>query len=161
MSNETTPPSDDSGVNEEMGINLQPNGIDGWLLLPAIAFVIGPIMGVLKIYGSISAFVGVAPAIPKNIFFLVLVAIAIDVVMTIAVIIVAILFFKKLSIAVPACIGLQVASVIVRVISACLNTMLEDSVGEDVLEVVGQSIVAFIWILYFQKSRRVANTFIN
>ena len=135
-------------------------GIKGWLLLPAIGFILGPIVGAISLINAL----GVYPAVVKTkyagVFTLELLVIA---GLLVFMIYVAILFFKKNRSAPSTIITLMV----VNLVSALLLLVIELNAGADAFaaqsgkQVIRSIISAAIWIPYFRMSKRVKATFVN
>jgi len=136
----------------------QPNGIAGWLLLPAIGLVYAPFKTTALLFMGINMIQNFAPELSSDprLWLVCL----IDVVMIIACVFVAILFFNKRRITVRAIIALMGSSIVASIIQALLNTaMFGEGDMETVESVLHSCVYASIWIPYFLKSNRVKNTF--
>ena len=76
--------------------------------------------------------------------------------------VVAVLFFRKRRVAVPAVIGLMVASVLANLGQALLNASMFGELNSDIIKpVVHSCVFGAIWIPYFLRSRRVRGTFVR
>ena len=135
-------------------------GISGWLVLPAIGLVLGPIWTTYSDYASFTLIRSLTPEVLDN--PKVLSGFVLDAILVLATVIVAFLFFGKRQEAVRAMIGLMVVSVVASFIGAILMV---DVFGEADIEsikpVLQTGVYAAIWIPYFLKSQRVRNTFVN
>ena len=83
----------------------------------------------------------------------------IEIGMMVATILVAILFFRKRPIAVPAIIALMAAAIFISIIQAILTAQVFGYL--DFASTLQTSIYAALWIPYFLRSKRVKNTFVN
>lgn len=138
----------------------EPKGIAGWLLIPAIGLVLGPINSTIMLFMGLSAIQSFAPELTRDplLWFSGL----IDVAMIIATIVVAVVFFQKRRIAVGAIILLMAAAIFANLVQALLNVAMFEEVDADTVKPVIQACVfAAIWIPYFLKSKRVKNTFVE
>ncbi len=137
-----------------------PKGIAGWLIIPAIGLVLGPISSLAALIMGINMIQSFAPEL-HGVVRLWLSGL-IDVAMIIATIVVAVFFFKKRRIAVHAIVGLMAASIIVSTIQTFLNVSMFGEVDSDTIEpIVHACVFGAVWIPYFLKSKRVKNTFVN
>jgi hypothetical protein len=135
-------------------------GIGGWLILPAIGFVLGPIVSVIGLIAALSLFSDVNRAGYGGVYTLELMVQAGLLAYTIYA---AVRFFGKYRDAPSACIALMVAAVV------CNGGLLVIELGagaspfaiESGKQLVLGGISAAIWIPYFNTSKRVAATFVN
>ncbi len=135
-------------------------GIGGWLILPAIGFVLGPIIGVIGLIAALGMYSDVANAGYGGIYALeILVIVGLFCFMVYA----ASLFFRKKSNAPRTIITL----LIVSIIASIALLVIELGAGAEVFAVeTGKQLVrdvigAAIWIPYFRVSKRVKATFVN
>ena len=141
-------------------VSTAPKGIGGWLVIPAIGLVLGPIKVVIMLFQGIIMIQSFAPELLSDARFWV--SGVIDVAMVIAAIIVAILFFKERHIAVVAIISLMAASIVANAIQLFLSiAMFGKASSGGINPVLHACVFAAIWIPYFVKSKRVKNTFVN
>lgn len=135
-------------------------GIGGWLILTAIGFVLGTIIGVVGLIIALSLFSDVADAGYGGLYALELL---VDLGLLAFMIYVATRFFGKKSNAPSTIIALLIASVV----TSGLLLLIELGAGAEVFAIESgkhlvQSIIsAAIWIPYFRKSKRVKATFVN
>lgn len=135
-------------------------GIEGWLVLPAIGFVLGPVIGIIALIAAIGMYSGVARAGYGGIYALELIVI---VGILGFMIYAATLFFRKKSNAPRTIITLLVVSLIAS--GALL--LIELGAGAEIFAVeTGKQLVrdiisAAIWIPYFRVSKRVKATFVH
>ncbi len=154
MSEKNVVPSDNTDVSTV------PKGIGGWLIIPAIGLVLGPIKAVVSLFLGIGMIQGFAPELLSDVRLWV--SGIIDVAMIIAAIIVAILFFRERRIAVVAIISLMAASIVASVIQLFLSiAMFGEASSDNINPVLHACVFAAIWVPYFVKSKRVKNTFVN
>ena len=154
MSEKNVVPSDNTDVSTV------PKGIGGWLIIPAIGLVLGPIKAVVSLFLGIGMIQGFAPELLSDVRLWV--SGIIDVAMIIAAIIVAILFFGERRIAVVAIISLMAASIVASVIQLFLSiAMFGEASSDNINPVLHACVFAAIWVPYFVKSKRVKNTFVN
>jgi len=140
--------------------NATPRGIRGWLLIPAIGLVLGPIVFLGQ---TVAGFYFIQVFWPELLgdarFWL---STMIGVAMMLVGVVLAVLFFQKRRIAVLALIWFTAAQVPLNIINACLIGFMFGEWGFGTIKGVVHSCVgASIWIPYFLKSKRVHNTFIN
>lgn len=135
-------------------------GIGGWLILVAIGFVLGPILGVIGLVAALGTYPDVANAGYGGIYALeIIVIIGLLGFMLYA----AILFFRKKSNA-P---GTIITLFIVSLVASGVLLVIELSAGAEVFAVeTGKQLIrdvigAAIWIPYFRVSKRVKATFVN
>ncbi|OHB49717.1 MAG: hypothetical protein A2Y10_06045 [Planctomycetes bacterium GWF2_41_51] len=137
---------------------LKIRGIGGWLTIPAIGLVCAPIISTLQFFVGISNIQTFMPELTSDLrlWF----SGVIDIVMIIAAIIIAVLFFKHRRSAISAFIGLIIASIFANLIQALINASIFKEVTIDSINpVIAVCVYATIWIPYFMKSKRVKNTF--
>jgi len=138
----------------------QPNGISGWLSVPAFALIIFPIKQSIYLYFSINS-VNILTRLGYHIDLASLILLAIQITMVVATIFVAFLFFQKKKKAVQAIIILILSAITVGFIEASINTALFEKVDFESIEtLVHNSVFGAIWIPYFLRSKRVKNTFV-
>ena len=143
-----------------------PVGIGGWLLLPAIGFVLGPIMGIVSLVLSLGAYSLLeAPALEAPVALRVLRVLDLLVSLALLVFLVyaATQFFGKKKEAPAVIIAYLIASVAVSLL--LLVAWLAAGAGEIAADYgarLGASVIlAAVWIPYFRVSRRVKATFVN
>ena len=135
-------------------------GISGWLILPAIGFVLGPIIGVIGLVVALGMYSDVARAGYGGIYTLEILVIVGLLGFTLYA---ATLFFRKKSNA-P---GTIIMLLIVSLVASGVLLVIELSAGAEVFAVeTGKQLVrdvigAAIWIPYFRVSKRVKATFVN
>ena len=125
-------------------------GIWGWLVIPGSALLIAPV-------GRALLLVVYASSLTNNL--LLWLAYTIQIGMMVATIVVAVLFFKKRRVAVPAIIGLMVASFLESIVEALMILHISGAAELDGIKHAG--VFAAIWIPYFLTSKRVKNTFVE
>lgn len=136
----------------------KPHGIGGWLVIPAIGIVFAPIKSVVMLFLGISMIQTFAPELTSDARLWA--SGIIDVAMIIATIVVAVLFFRKRRIAIPAIISLMSAAIVANLVQAFLNAAMFEEVDADtVMPIVHSCVFGAVWIPYFLKSKRVKNTF--
>jgi hypothetical protein len=135
-------------------------GIGGWLVLPAIGFVLGPILGVVGLVLALGLYDDVAGAGFAGVYSLELL---VQVVLMGFMIYAATLFFGKKrnapSVIITFLAGSLVASVVLLVIE--IGAGAEAFAVETGKQLVREVIAAAIWISYFRQSKRVKATFVN
>jgi uncharacterized membrane-anchored protein len=135
-------------------------GIGGWLILPAIGFVLGPIIGVIGLIASLGMYSDVARAGYGGIYTIEIIVI---IGLLCFLLYAATLFFKKKSNAPSTIITL----LIVSLVSSCVLLVIELSAGAEPFaietgkQLVREIIGAAIWIPFFRVSKRVKATFVN
>lgn len=138
----------------------QPAGIGGWLILPAIGFVLGSLFGLVSLIVGVSQFSQVAAAGYGGLY---VVEILVHLGLWVFQLYAAMLFFGKKREA-PATI---IALLFTNVVASGLLLALEVSQGaggfavESVKQLARTGIGAAIWIPYFRVSKRVKATFMN
>jgi len=135
-------------------------GIGGWLVLPAIGLILGPIITVVSLIISIGLFEDVSDAGYGGLFFFnILVSIGLLALLIYA----AICFFGKKANAPSVMITLLVVQVVASAVCLVLALMAEAEsfAVEDGKALVRGLIGAAIWIPYFRVSKRVKATFVN
>lgn len=148
------------GIADIENVNQKCVGIGGWLILPAIGLVLGPIISVIALIASLGIYSDVVRAGYGGIYiFELLVTIGLLGFMLYA----ATLFFKKKNKAPSIIITLLILSLV----SSCALLAIELGVGaesfaiENGKQLVREIIGAAIWIPYFRSSVRVKATFVN
>jgi len=135
-------------------------GIGGWLVLPAIGFVLGPIIGVVGLIAAFALFADVERAGYGGVYALKLV---VQVGLLGFLIYAATLFFGKKANAPTVIITFFLvslgASIVLLVIE--LGTGAEEFAIESGKQLVSGVIGAAVWIPYFRVSKRVKATFVN
>lgn len=135
-------------------------GIRGWLILPAIGFVIGPIIGAMGLFYCVGIYSEVAEAGFGGLFALEL---AVLVALFCFQIYVAVLFFQKKKEAPKLIVYLY----IINIVSSLVFLMLELNADANIFaeeskkQLIRDAISAAIWIPYFRMSKRVKATFVN
>jgi len=133
-------------------------GISGWLIIPAINFVFAPIKATITFFMGISMIQSFVPELTSDPRLWL--SGSIDILMIIAIIIVAFLFFKKRRSAIKFIIWLMVASILVSLIQAFLHASMFNEMDDKTIgSFIHASVIGAIWIPYFIKSKRVKNTF--
>ena len=135
-----------------------PNGISGWLIIPAIGLVFAPLKTiVMEILGIRMIMLFMPNILNDKRLWIVGV---LDIIMIGAFFIVAIWFFQKRKRTVKAIVLLMIASIIANLGQFFLNGQIFDDYTLDIfMPVLHASVFASIWIPYFLKSTRVNNTF--
>jgi hypothetical protein len=135
-------------------------GIRGWLILPAIGFVLGPIISVVPLIAAVALFSDVQSAGEGGIYGLEL---AVQVGILAFLLYAATRFFGKKANGPSLIITLLLvslgASVVLLVIE--LGTGAEESAMTTSKQLVRAVVGAAIWIPYFRVSKRVKATFVN
>jgi Protein of unknown function (DUF2569) len=135
-------------------------GIGGWLVLPAIGFVLGPIIGIVMLVVAVGLYGDVADAGLGGLYALELL---VDVGLLAFLIYAATRFFGKMRNAPPTIIALLIAGLV----SSGVLIIIELSAGaepfaiESGKQLVRSIIAAGIWIPYFKVSKRVKATFVH
>lgn len=150
----------EAGEGSASGVDPSLVGIGGWLVLPAIGFVVGPIVGVVGLIAALGLFSDVEAAGYGGIYTLELV---VQVGLLAFLIYAATRFFGKKSNA-PSVI---ITFLIVSLGTSVLLLIIELGAGAEVFaietgkQLVREVIGAAIWIPYFRVSKRVKATFVN
>ena len=151
----------DSGNNSKSeDVDAKLAGIGGWLILPAIGLVLGPIIGVIGLIAAFGMYSKVERAGYGGIYALELMVVLGFLVFTIYA---AVLFFQKKRNAPRTIIILLVASIAASVVLLVIELGAEAEVFaiETGKQLVREIIGASIWVPYFRASERVKATFIN
>lgn len=140
--------------------NPQLVGIRGWLILPAIGCVLGPVIGVLSLIVSLALFSDVADAGYGGIFSL---EILVGFGFLWFHVCVAIRFFGKRRNAPSMFITLLIASIVVTglLLVIEIGAGAEQFAIQNVKGLLRSLVGAAIWIPYFKKSKRVKATFVH
>jgi hypothetical protein len=140
-------------------------GIRGWLILPAIGFVLGTLIRVSTLIVDIGAYStgmysDVARAGIDEIYTLEFI---ISLSLTGLLIYATILFLKKKKNAPKVIIALHIASIVALYVFLVFELDIEAKMFavEIVIQLVNSVIAAVIWIPYFVVSKRVKATFVN
>lgn len=135
-------------------------GIGGWLILPAIGMVLGPIVGVVGLVIALGLYSRVARAGYGGVFMLELLVGAVLVALAIYA---AVLFFRKQRKAPRIIIILLVAGLGADLFLLAVELAASAQVfaAETAKQLVRDMIGAAIWIPYFRVSKRVKATFVN
>ncbi len=140
--------------------NIGPIGISGWLIIPAIGLVLGPIKTAVGMYMGVRILNSIRPGLlndPRVIAMGIM-----DITMIMATLIVASYFFEKRKTAVRAIIGLMVASVFANLLQAILKIDVFGEGDSSAFTPMFHAIIyAGIWCTYFTYSERVKNTFVR
>ncbi len=146
--------------SDHTDVSTMPKGIGGWLIIPAIGLVLGPIKTAVISLQDINTIQSFAPELLSDVRLWV--GIVINVAMIIAAIVVAILFFSKRRVAVMAIISLMIASIVASIIQLLMGVAIFGEVSSGGINpLLHACVFATIWIPYFVKSKRVKNTFVN
>jgi hypothetical protein len=135
-------------------------GIQGWLILPAIGFVLGPIIGVVALVAAVALFSDVERAGYGGIYLLELI---VHVGLVGFLLYAATRFFRKKADAPSVIITL----LLVSLGASAVLLVIELSAGAEVFatetgkQLARDIVSAAIWIPYFRVSRRVKATFVN
>lgn len=135
-------------------------GIGGWLILPAIGMVLGPIVGVVGLVFALGLYSRVVQAGYGGVFA---VELLVGAVLLAFAIYVAVLFFRKqrkaprmIIILLAAGLGTDLFLLVVE-LAASAQVFAAESLKQLVRDMIG----AAIWIPYFRVSKRVKATFVN
>lgn len=141
-------------------INDKLKGIGGWLILPAIGLVLGPIIGVIGLFVSLGMYEDVARAGYGGVYALELIVLFALLAFTIYA---AIKFFGKKKDSPKIIIILYSASLVASLFLLCveLSAGAEEFAVETGKQLVRDIVAAAIWIPYFNVSKRVKATFVN
>lgn len=156
---------------EGLKLRVEPSGIGGWLALPALGFIIGIPKTTLEMSrdlqpiiqpATIDALLG--PDVPVGMKLYMLAALGGSVVLYVALIVAAVLFFRKKRSAPGFIINFQFVSVGFLALIAFWGMSIPE-LGEEPYAQIGTTVAmaisAAIWIPYFMHSKRVKNTFVN
>jgi hypothetical protein len=151
--------SEQSVFNVE-AVNEKLVGIGGWLILPAIGLVLGPIIGIVGLIAAMGMYSDVASAGYGGIY-------ALELIVLIGLLgfmfYTATLFFKKKN-KTP---RTYIKFLIISLVSSGAMLLIELAAGAEVFAVetgkqlVREIISAAIWIPYFRVSKRVKATFVD
>ena len=135
-------------------------GIRGWLVLPAIGMVLGPILGLVSVSTGLVYFEGVEALGYGGLYASELV---VEFLFTAFMVYVAVQFFRKKREAPRLIITLLVAQLGVGVLLIAVESAAgaDIFVAESAKSLVRGAIAAAIWIPYFKVSKQVAVTFVN
>lgn len=140
------------------GDGLAPEGIGGWLILPAIGLVLGSVLSVV----GIVLLVGMSPSVPREYRGIFALNVLIDFGLTVFLIYAATRFFGKKR-DTP---RVMITFLIVRVIANGLLLVISLVAGADSFVIgcaatmVKGAVSGMIWIPYFWVSQRVKRTFV-
>jgi hypothetical protein len=150
--------TDQAQVNKDNDDKLK--GIGGWLILPAIGLVLGPIIGVIGLFASLGMYKDVARAGYGGVYALELIVLFGLLVFTIYA---AIQFFGKKRKAPKIMIILYSVSLVASlvILGIELSAGAEEFAVETGKQLVRDIVAAAIWIPYFNVSKRVKATFVN
>lgn len=150
-------------VIERILKNIDPrikSGIGGWLIIPAIGLILGPIFSVVQLFISLNLISNFSPELFNNPLFWI--SALINIAIIIFAIIVAFFFFKKRNIAVKLIIWFMVAGILSSLVQFILLSFIFNETNyDDLMPFIHACVYGAIWIPYFMKSKRVKNTFIN
>lgn len=147
-------------VSSSVSDNSELAGIKGWLILPAIGLVLGPVISIVSLVLSANMFNDVSRAGYGEIYaFFILV----EAIILIFVLYTAVRFFGKKANAPSAFITMltvQICLVLICLAAAVVSDAEAFIIeyGKAALKVI---IAAAIWIPYFKRSKRVKATFVN
>lgn len=137
-------------------------GLKGVLILVMIGLILSPIIALVNLIqiSNLEDSIAELSLIDFPMIFLTVSKIGYGVLLVISLPLLF-LFFKKKSIFVPAKIG----QVIISLVHMIILTMIALSVplikGEMITRLITTGIMSALWILYFLKSKRVKNTFVE
>ncbi len=132
-------------------------GIAGWLLIPAIGLILLPIRNLSIILFSINRLPSERTSDPRT-----WIIGAMELMMIVALATVALFFFKKRRITVPAIIVLMAAYIPFELIQVLIKSFQYSQITVYMFRgLVEALVISGIFIPYFMKSHRVKNTFIN
>jgi len=139
-----------------------PQGIGGWLILPAIGLILGPILICISFSEFLSEEVQQAARESASIAAYVNVVLGGQVVLLLILIVTGLLFFSKNKAAPNFYIFLLVAGVVFSIVSYVVgtDTGIKEVTEEDLRGIRRSISGAMIWIPYFLVSKRVKNTFV-
>lgn len=149
-----------TGLDPQSGVDPKLVGIGGWLILPAIGLVLGPLLGIPLLLFALTQYEAVAAAGFGGLFVLELGVQALSILMLIYA---ASRFFPKKSDAPMVMIMIIAAGVFLQgfLLMVELNSGAEEFAAESGKQLVRSIISAAIWIPYFNISKRVKATFVN
>jgi hypothetical protein len=152
-----------SGSIEKTGISAEKQealAIGGWLVLPAIALILSPI---ITISGFVISFVLMENTVDAGLLDHLYFASSIDVGILIFVIFAATRFFKKKANTPTVMIAFLIFQVLVLAVCSVIFLFAEAGtlVSSFIREFALALIAAIIWIPYFKVSKRVKETFVN
>lgn len=135
-------------------------GIGGWLILPAIGLILGPIIGVIGLFASLGMYQDVARAGYGGVYALELIVLF---GLLGFMIYAAIKFFGKKKDAPKIMIFLYSVSLVASLVllGVELSAGAEEFAVETGKQLVRDIVAAAIWIPYFNVSKRVKATFVN
>ncbi len=136
-------------------------GIAGWLLIPAIGLILLPIRNLsIILFGIMTSFNRLPPertSDPRT-----WIIGAMELMMIVALATIALFFFKKRRITVPAIIVLMAAYIPFELIQVLIKSFQYSQITVYMFRgLVEALVISGIFIPYFMKSHRVKNTFIN
>jgi len=138
-------------------------GISGWLIIPAISFILMPIIQIFSISNNVSIlknsdlfdfFIGDSALRILNIF-----SVFINILFLFAFIFAGYLFFKKLKLFPNYFCWFLITQAIFKIILLTWYFLIEYKIPDNINELVGSIVVVIIWVPYFKRSKRVKNTF--
>jgi hypothetical protein len=135
-------------------------GIRGWLILPAIGLVLGPIVGVIAVFIVLAMFKELSRGRYGGLLALELVF---SIIMVVYLIYTAVQFFAKKKITPKLIVGYYCGRIAISVlllvveIGAGAQGFAVDTARQMVFQVIGGA----VWIPYFLVSKRVKATFVN
>lgn len=153
-------PGQSLAVGNKETVMSEPEGIGGWLILPAIGLIGGPIANATNIIRlhRLKALYNLFGDLPSSIKSAIMWQTLILLVFICFQICVAVLFFRKKRIAPGAFITLLIGNLIVSFICAAWTSDVFN-IPFKVGGVVGAVVYSAVWIPYFLLSKRVKNTF--
>lgn len=135
-------------------------GIGGWLILPALGLVLGPIFSIVMLVMALPMYPQVEAAGFGGLFTL---EILVDAALIVFMLYAASRFFPKKADAPAVMIALYIAAPVVLAVMLAIETsegaafFAEESQKHLVRSIIG----AMIWVPYFRVSKRVKATFVN
>lgn len=158
---DTTPDKSSASSNSRSeSIDPKLSGIGGWLILPAIGLILGPIIGVIGLFAAIGMYSDVARAGYGDVYAMELIVLLGLLVFTIYA---ATVFFRKKINTPRIMIALYSVSLTASVLllGIELSANAEMFAAETGKQLARDIVAAAIWIPYFRVSKRVKTTFVN
>ncbi len=143
--------------NHTMVRSASPEGIGGWLLVPAIGLILLPLRNLYIILFTINRLPLERTSDPRT-----WVIGAMEIILIAALVAVAIFFFKKRRIAITAIIVLMAACIPFEVVQIVIKSFQYDQLNVYMFRGLLETLItSSVFIPYFMKSQRVKSTFIR